>query len=46
MLPGVGKDMPPGFDVVAVIGPDGKAWQDCEVVELLARGLRVRAYTE
>ena len=25
------EDMPPGFDVVTVIGPDGKAWQDGEV---------------
>lgn len=25
------EDMPPGFDAVSVIGPDGKAWQDGEV---------------
>ena len=25
------EDMPPGFDLVTVIGPDGKAWQDGEV---------------
>ena len=25
------EDMPPGFDVVSVIGPDGKSWQDGEV---------------
>jgi methionine-rich copper-binding protein CopC len=25
------EDMPPGFDVVTVIGPDGKAWQDGQV---------------
>jgi hypothetical protein len=26
------EDMPPGFDVVTVVGPDGKAWQDGQVV--------------
>jgi copper resistance protein C len=25
------EDMPPGFDVITVIGPDGKAWQDGQV---------------
>ena len=25
------EDMPPGFDVVSVIGPDGTAWQDGQV---------------
>ena len=25
------EDMPPGFDTLSVIGPDGKAWQDGEV---------------
>jgi methionine-rich copper-binding protein CopC len=25
------EDMPPGFDVVFVIGPDGKQWQDGQV---------------
>jgi copper resistance protein C len=25
------EDMPPGFDVVTVVGPDGKVWQNGEV---------------
>jgi methionine-rich copper-binding protein CopC len=25
------EDMPPGFDAVTVVGPDGKVWQDGEV---------------